>query len=99
MSETTRYEVRPVGGGTVTSYGERHDAVGHALQAAEDGEQQVVKIESFDEGTVETVVQTVGPSRTQPPPGSWAETAREMARMYPDMDWDAWKDEMKEGGY
>lgn len=33
----------------------------------------------------------------EPPPGSWAETAREMARIYPDFDWDAWKDEQKEG--
>lgn len=34
----------------------------------------------------------------QPPPGSWADVAREMARMFPDdgIDWDAWKDEMKE---
>ncbi len=31
-----------------------------------------------------------------PPPGSWAETAREMAKMFPDEDWDAWKEEMKE---
>ena len=35
---------------------------------------------------------------TQPPAGSWAETARMMAQMFPDSDtdWDAWKDEMKE---
>lgn len=35
---------------------------------------------------------------TQPPAGSWAQTAREMAKMFPDsdIDWDAWKDEMKE---
>lgn len=34
-----------------------------------------------------------------PPVGSWAETARLMASFGsdPDMDWDAWKDEMKEG--
>lgn len=31
---------------------------------------------------------------TQPPAGSWAQTAREMAKT--DNDWDAWKDEMKE---
>lgn len=35
---------------------------------------------------------------TDPPPGSWAETARFMASFYPDdgFDWDAWKDEQKE---
>lgn len=33
-----------------------------------------------------------------PPIGSWAETARFMAGMYPDFDWDTWKDEMKERG-
>ena len=32
----------------------------------------------------------------EPPPGSWAETARMMASMFPDEDWDAWKDEMKD---
>ena len=32
-----------------------------------------------------------------PPPGSYAETARAMADIFPDFDWDAWKDEMKEG--
>ena len=33
-----------------------------------------------------------------PPPGSWADVAREMSKMFPDddIDWDAWKDEMKE---
>jgi hypothetical protein len=33
-----------------------------------------------------------------PPPGSWAETARFMADMFPDegIDWDQWKDEMKD---
>lgn len=36
---------------------------------------------------------------SKPPPGSWADVAREMARMFPDegIDWDAWKDQMKEG--
>jgi hypothetical protein len=33
-----------------------------------------------------------------PPPGTWAETARAMAGLFPDFDWDAWKDEMKERG-
>lgn len=35
---------------------------------------------------------------TQPPVGSWAETARMMASMFPDSDTDSdkWKDEMKE---
>ncbi len=32
-----------------------------------------------------------------PPPGSWADVAREMSKMFPDEDWDAWKDQMKEG--
>jgi|GEM_PF-5926192 len=32
-----------------------------------------------------------------PPPGTWAATARMMAASDPDYDWDAWKDEMKEG--
>lgn len=34
----------------------------------------------------------------QPPPGSWAAVARMMASLGDDdgMDWDAWKDEMKE---
>ena len=33
-----------------------------------------------------------------PPPSSWADVARQMASMFPDdgVDWDAWKDEMKE---
>lgn len=40
--------------------------------------------------------------RIEPPPGSWASVARMMASMSaedggdPSMDWDAWKDEMKE---
>ena len=38
----------------------------------------------------------------EPPPGSWAATAGAMASLpqdpnEPPMDWDAWKDEMKEG--
>lgn len=32
----------------------------------------------------------------EPMPGTWAFTARQMARDFPDFDWDAWKDEMKE---
>lgn len=34
----------------------------------------------------------------EPEPGTWAFTARLMARACPDdgIDWDAWKDEMKE---
>ena len=36
---------------------------------------------------------------TEPPIiGSWASVARNMAEVYPDFDWDAWKDEMKEVG-
>lgn len=31
-----------------------------------------------------------------PPPGTYAFTARMMAEVFPDFDWDAWKDEMKE---
>lgn len=38
------------------------------------------------------------PARPEPPPGSYAETARAMAELFPDFDWDAWKDEMKDGG-
>ena len=39
--------------------------------------------------------------RILPPVGSWAETARMMATFGDDdgMDWDAWKDEMKEGRF
>jgi hypothetical protein len=34
----------------------------------------------------------------QPPPGSWADVARMMAAGDDSgFDWDAWKDEMKEG--
>ena len=36
-----------------------------------------------------------------PPPGSWADVARMMASLGGDedgMDWDAWKDEMKDQG-
>lgn len=33
----------------------------------------------------------------QPEPGTWADIARFMAEEFPDEDWDAWKDEMKEG--
>lgn len=32
-----------------------------------------------------------------PQPGTYAYTARIMADICPDFDWDAWKDEMKEG--
>lgn len=32
----------------------------------------------------------------QPVAGTYAETARIMAEMFPDFDWDAWKDEAKE---
>lgn len=32
----------------------------------------------------------------QPPPGTWADVARGMANIFPDFDWDSWKDEMKE---
>lgn len=39
--------------------------------------------------------QALGASKN-PPPGSYAETARIMAEMFPNEDWDAWKDEMKE---
>lgn len=35
----------------------------------------------------------------EPPLGSWAETARMMAKEFPDFDWDAWKDQMKEQAY
>lgn len=40
-------------------------------------------------------------SRREPPPGSWADVARFMASLpteegEPPIDWDAWKDEMKE---
>ena len=31
-----------------------------------------------------------------PLPGTWAYTARAMAEVFPDFDWDAWKDEMKD---
>jgi hypothetical protein len=32
----------------------------------------------------------------EPPAGSYAATARFMAELFPEEDWDAWKDEMKE---
>lgn len=37
-------------------------------------------------------------SRTEPEPGTWADVARMMASLGGDdgIDWDAWKDEMKE---
>ena len=37
--------------------------------------------------------------RISPPLGSYAATAREMAKLFPDFDWDNWKDEMKEGEF
>lgn len=40
-----------------------------------------------------------GPARTlprEPPVDSWAATARMMADIFPDEDWDSWKDEMKD---
>jgi sugar diacid utilization regulator len=37
-------------------------------------------------------------SASSPPAGSWAATARAMAEVMLEFDWDAWKDEMKEGG-
>ena len=37
--------------------------------------------------------------RHEPPIGSWAATARIMAEIFPDEDWDAWKDQMKEGDF
>jgi len=41
------------------------------------------------------------PETNEPPPGSWAAVARIMASMpqdpdEPPIDWDAWKDEMKD---
>lgn len=33
-----------------------------------------------------------------PEPGTYAYTARVMAEIMPDFDWDAWKDEQKEAG-
>jgi hypothetical protein len=39
------------------------------------------------------------PDARKPPPGSWADVARMMAAISSDddgIDWDAWKDEMKE---
>lgn len=41
---------------------------------------------------------TEAPLELEPEPGTWAFTARLMARACPDdgFDWDAWKDEMKE---
>jgi hypothetical protein len=41
---------------------------------------------------------SAAPVRTEPPVGTYAYTARQMAQMFPDFDWDAWKDEMKERG-
>jgi len=35
-------------------------------------------------------------SRVEPPPGSYAATARAMAEIMPGFDWDAWKDQMKD---
>jgi hypothetical protein len=32
----------------------------------------------------------------EPEVGTYAATARTMAAIFPDFDWDAWKDEMKE---
>jgi hypothetical protein len=32
----------------------------------------------------------------EPPAGTWAATARAMARLFPDFDWDTWKDMHKE---
>ena len=43
-----------------------------------------------------TQLEVVATERVQPPVGSYAATARMMASMFPDFDWDAWKDEMKE---
>lgn len=34
--------------------------------------------------------------RLGPAPGTYAATARAMARIYPDFDWDKWKDETKD---
>jgi hypothetical protein len=36
---------------------------------------------------------------TEPPAGTYAATARFMSTMFPDFDWDAWKDEMKDRDY
>lgn len=46
---------------------------------------------------VEYLVEVEDPR--QPPPGSWADIARMMASLDTEgeVDWDAWKDEMKEG--
>lgn len=47
----------------------------------------------------EDVTEKITIPSTQPPFGSWASVARIMAEVYPDdgFDWDAWKDEMKDG--
>lgn len=34
--------------------------------------------------------------RIEPEPGTYAYTARLLAELMPEEDWDAWKDEMKE---
>ena len=49
-------------------------------------------VETFDESDYD------GDGVEGPEPGTWAHTARAMARAFPDdgFDWDAWKDEMKE---
>ena len=52
-------------------------------------------------GTVKGMDNTKQPEEVSPPPGSWASVSFLMASMpqdpnEPPMDWDAWKDEMKE---
>lgn len=36
------------------------------------------------------------PEKMEPEVGTYADTARFMAEIFPDYDWDTWKDEMKE---
>ncbi len=49
-------------------------------------------------GKLEELDKILWPNPNQPAPGTWADIARMMASDDPDgdVDWDAWKDQMKE---
>ena len=46
-----------------------------------------------------TIVKSVPAMIRNPPVGSFAETARMMAKLFPNFDWDAWKEEAKNTGF
>lgn len=85
-----RFSIRQ--GMSIDIHGELHMA-GRCVPA----EEEPLVLEVEEDMIVERREYNVPPPPPNlPPPGSWAETARFMASIDPDFDWDRWKDEMKD---